>query len=232
MVPAGAGPPHAACRRRDYGTVRSLPACLLPQQPDMIGWQTSHPPLLAMPVSHPASSQGRPLLGHAGHLAAAAFPGLPQIPQHHRHSFIDMVTSAAATPKAAAAWRARAASLPLQPFSPARLQQPLGGRRGHVATREKLRCAASTSSSGGGGGSSGSAALPQQQSAARSSVPAGAAASTPSVCVVGGGVIGLTSALRIKQALPAAEVTVVAEAFEATTSHGAAGLWKPYTLVS
>lgn len=33
------------------------------------------------------------------------------------------------------------------------------------------------------------------------------------------------------QALPSAAVTVVSEAFEGTTSHGAGGLWKPYTLV-
>lgn len=40
----------------------------------------------------------------------------------------------------------------------------------------------------------------------------------------------MTSALRIKQALPAATVTVVAEQLEDTTSHCAGGLWKPYTL--
>ena len=33
------------------------------------------------------------------------------------------------------------------------------------------------------------------------------------------------------QALPGAAVTVVAEAWDDTTSHGAGGLWKPYTLV-
>lgn len=63
----------------------------------------------------------------------------------------------------------------------------------------------------------------------------GAAVATPgegsSVCVLGAGVVGLTAALRIKQALPGADVTVVAELFGAdTTSDGAGGLWKPYTL--
>jgi hypothetical protein len=52
-----------------------------------------------------------------------------------------------------------------------------------------------------------------------------------SVCVLGAGVVGLTAALRIKQALPGVDVTVVAELFGAdTTSDGAGGLWKPYTL--
>lgn len=51
------------------------------------------------------------------------------------------------------------------------------------------------------------------------------------MAVIGGGVIGLTSALRICRALPGVGVTVVAERFEDTTSHGAGGLWKPYTLV-
>jgi hypothetical protein len=43
-----------------------------------------------------------------------------------------------------------------------------------------------------------------------------AAAANPSaahVCVLGGGVVGLTSALRIKQALPDVDVTVMAETF-------------------
>lgn len=51
------------------------------------------------------------------------------------------------------------------------------------------------------------------------------------VCVVGAGVIGLTSALRIKQALPDVAVTVLGEQLQDTTSHCAGGLWKPYTLV-
>ncbi|PSC73607.1 D-aspartate oxidase [Micractinium conductrix] len=51
-----------------------------------------------------------------------------------------------------------------------------------------------------------------------------------SICVIGAGVIGLTAALRIKHALPGAAVAIVAESFDDTTSHGAGGLWKPYTL--
>lgn len=43
--------------------------------------------------------------------------------------------------------------------------------------------------------------------------------------------IGRTAALRIKQSLPGAAVTLVAEQYDDTTSHGAAGLWKPFTLV-
>ena len=57
------------------------------------------------------------------------------------------------------------------------------------------------------------------------------ASATPSVCVVGGGVIGLTSALRLLQRLPAAAVTIIAEKVATeTTSEGAAGLWKPYAI--
>ena len=79
---------------------------------------------------------------------------------------------------AAAAWRTRAACRPLQPFvGPARLQQCVTGHRdAEVRVRQlQVRCAASSSSGGSGSGGA------------------------PSVCVVGAGVIGLTSALRIKQ---------------------------------
>ena len=53
----------------------------------------------------------------------------------------------------------------------------------------------------------------------------------PSVVVLGAGVIGLTTALRLCNELPTAKVTVFAEKFEdETTSAGAAGLWEPYKL--
>ena len=62
-------------------------------------------------------------------------------------------------------------------------------------------------------------------SAAESSMSSG------EVCVLGAGVVGLTAALRIKQLMPGVGVTVVAELWGAdTTSDGAAGLWKPFTL--
>ena len=52
-----------------------------------------------------------------------------------------------------------------------------------------------------------------------------------SICVVGAGVIGLSTALRLRQELPHASVTIIAEHFLAdTTSDGAAGLWEPYKL--
>jgi len=51
------------------------------------------------------------------------------------------------------------------------------------------------------------------------------------IAVVGGGVVGLTSALRILQNVPTSKVTVVAEKFGSdTTSHGAAGVWGPYKM--
>eukprot|EP00889_Picochlorum_renovo_P004092 jgi/Picre1/31122/NNA_006476.t1 len=53
----------------------------------------------------------------------------------------------------------------------------------------------------------------------------------PSITVLGGGVIGLTSALRIKQQYPDASVTIIGEKIATeTTSEGAGGLWKPFAL--
>jgi D-amino-acid oxidase len=52
---------------------------------------------------------------------------------------------------------------------------------------------------------------------------------TCDVLVVGGGVIGLTTALALLQS-GFTNVRVVAEMFEATTSHVAGGLWMPFAL--
>lgn len=49
------------------------------------------------------------------------------------------------------------------------------------------------------------------------------------VVVVGGGVIGLTSALALLQS-GFKHVRIVADTFEATTSHVAGGLWMPFAL--
>ncbi len=47
------------------------------------------------------------------------------------------------------------------------------------------------------------------------------------VCVLGAGVVGLTTALRLRQELPHLRVTLVAENFGVdTTSHGSGGLWE------
>lgn len=58
------------------------------------------------------------------------------------------------------------------------------------------------------------------------------AASSRHVCVVGGGVAGLTTALRLlRETQPTVTVTVVAEAFgNDLVSSGAAGFWEPYKL--
>ena len=54
---------------------------------------------------------------------------------------------------------------------------------------------------------------------------------SPRVAVVGGGVIGLTTALRMYERFPTARLTVIAEKLATeTTSEGAAGLWKPYAI--
>ena len=51
------------------------------------------------------------------------------------------------------------------------------------------------------------------------------------IFVVGAGVIGLSTALRLCQEVQGAQVTVIADTFLAdTTSNGAAGLWEPYKL--
>ena len=51
----------------------------------------------------------------------------------------------------------------------------------------------------------------------------------PKVAVLGAGVIGLSSALRLTQEMPQAEVTVIAESFDSdTTSSGAAGTLEPH----
>jgi D-amino-acid oxidase len=57
------------------------------------------------------------------------------------------------------------------------------------------------------------------------------------VTVIGGGVCGLTTALRLKRQIPSVDLQVVGEkiasrtaASDPTTSEGAAGLWKPFAL--
>lgn len=53
--------------------------------------------------------------------------------------------------------------------------------------------------------------------------------SRPKVCVVGAGVIGLSSAIQILEKYPNVDLTVVAEKFSPnTTSDGSAGFWEPY----
>ena len=49
------------------------------------------------------------------------------------------------------------------------------------------------------------------------------------VAVVGAGVIGLTTAVAIKETFPNADVTIFADEFSPnTTGDGSAGLWSPY----
>ncbi|KAF6258279.1 hypothetical protein COO60DRAFT_1139840 [Scenedesmus sp. NREL 46B-D3] len=66
----------------------------------------------------------------------------------------------------------------------------------------------------------------------RSPAPASKKArGSPHICVLGAGVNGLATALRLQQALPAARITVYADKFGSDlTSHGAAGVWQPYKL--
>ena len=51
------------------------------------------------------------------------------------------------------------------------------------------------------------------------------------IAVVGAGIIGMTSAVAIKNDYPDADVTVFADLFTPnTTGDGSAGLWGPYVL--
>ncbi|PAA81172.1 hypothetical protein BOX15_Mlig028937g1 [Macrostomum lignano] len=60
------------------------------------------------------------------------------------------------------------------------------------------------------------------------SAPSNRAMSSPKIAVVGAGIIGISSALRILQAFPGAEVTIFAESVSPdTTSDVAAGFWGP-----
>lgn len=52
-----------------------------------------------------------------------------------------------------------------------------------------------------------------------------------SVFVVGAGVNGLSTAVRLQEIEPRASITIVAEKFSPdTTSDVAAGIWRPYSL--
>lgn len=49
------------------------------------------------------------------------------------------------------------------------------------------------------------------------------------ICVVGAGVIGLSSAVRIQNTLPDVDITIIADTFSPnTTSDGSAGFWEPH----
>jgi len=53
------------------------------------------------------------------------------------------------------------------------------------------------------------------------------------ICVVGAGIIGLSSAISIQKKFPNAEIQIVADIFSPdTTGDGAAGIWGPYLLGS
>ena len=49
------------------------------------------------------------------------------------------------------------------------------------------------------------------------------------VCVIGAGVIGLSAAYRLQDALPNVDITIVSDEFSPnTTGDGSAGFWRPY----
>ena len=58
-----------------------------------------------------------------------------------------------------------------------------------------------------------------------------AARRTTRVCVVGAGVIGLSTAYRLQDASLDVDVTIVSEEFSPnTTGDGSAGFWRPFLL--
>ena len=51
------------------------------------------------------------------------------------------------------------------------------------------------------------------------------------ICVIGAGVIGVSSAVRVLDSVPGSEVTIVADKFSPfTTSDVAGGFWEPHLL--
>ena len=51
------------------------------------------------------------------------------------------------------------------------------------------------------------------------------------ICVVGAGIIGLSSAVKIQERIVGADVTIIADAFSPNTcSDGSGGFWEPYLL--
>ena len=50
-------------------------------------------------------------------------------------------------------------------------------------------------------------------------------------CVVGAGIVGSSSAVRLKKAFPDAKLDIIAESFSPnTTSDGSGGFWQPHLL--
>ena len=50
----------------------------------------------------------------------------------------------------------------------------------------------------------------------------------PSICVVGAGIVGLTTAIQLQNEFPQSKITIIADKFDAdTTSFGAAGVFRP-----
>lgn len=51
------------------------------------------------------------------------------------------------------------------------------------------------------------------------------------ICVVGAGIIGTSSAIRLKKAFPHSELDLISQDFSPqTTSDGSGGFWQPHLL--
>jgi glycine/D-amino acid oxidase-like deaminating enzyme len=50
-------------------------------------------------------------------------------------------------------------------------------------------------------------------------------------CIIGAGIIGTSSAVRLKKAFPEAEISLISQDFSPnTTSDGAGGFWQPHLI--
>ena len=51
------------------------------------------------------------------------------------------------------------------------------------------------------------------------------------ICVIGAGIVGTSSAVRLKKTFPGAELNFISESFSPnTTSDGSGGFWQPHLL--
>lgn len=51
------------------------------------------------------------------------------------------------------------------------------------------------------------------------------------ICVIGGGIVGTSSAIRLTKAFPNADLELVSDSFSPhTTSDGSGGFWQPHLL--
>eukprot|EP00878_Enallax_costatus_P022675 GHUV01024075.1.p1 GENE.GHUV01024075.1~~GHUV01024075.1.p1 ORF type:complete len:318 (+),score=45.32 GHUV01024075.1:409-1362(+) len=119
-----------------------------------------------------------------------------------------------------------------------RLHTPTSNKVVRQASRNRplaarVRCTATAAASGDPHAPSSPMLLEELRRtyAARDTAQAVAHSGKPRICVIGAGVVGLTTALRVTQEIPGAQVTIYADKFASDlASYNAAGVWEPYKL--